>query len=292
MLTLKSGTIFGCSSKYRSTSSSDSPSNMLILSAYSGVTSLLVVARGCVAMRTLVFPHRKVIIFFCQFYLICAVTSHSCPSSRGYAPCTFSCNTKTDLRRACPPIVTSRSRISPVGRTELVSAIHNQKGHGSHSWMPRVSHVCLLMTFTPDPLSIIVPAISLPFTITVIVGLLLSGLEKNVGVGAGFGLMTVAWRSAVNRGTNWSRRANGSTIWHSCSACHVGLSSGCVTASSSCVFWFVMSAMFWSLAQQTRLMTLVIMQVIIPNGLEVKGDIFFCSLQRGRCSALQSCWQL
>ena len=76
-----------------------------------------------------------------------------------------------------------------------------------------------MMAFAPDPLSIIVPAISLPFTITVIDGLLMSttagpssGLEKNVGAGAGFGLMTVAWRSAVNRGTNWSKRANGSTI--------------------------------------------------------------------------------
>ena len=55
----------------------------------------------------------------------------------------------------------------------------------------------------------IVPAISFPFTIVVIVGLLLSttvrpssGLEKNVGAGVDFGLMTVAYRSAVNRGTN------------------------------------------------------------------------------------------
>ena len=75
------------------------------------------------------------------------------------------------------------------------------------------------MTFTPDPLSMIVLTISLPFTITVIVGLLVSttvspssGLEKNVGAGAGFGLMTVACRSIVNRGTNWSKRANGNTI--------------------------------------------------------------------------------
>ena len=73
--------------------------------------------------------------------------------------------------------------------------------------MPKVSHVRLLMTFTIDPPSIIVPAISLPFTITMIAGLLVSttagpssGLEKNAGAGAGFGLMTVAWRSAVNRG--------------------------------------------------------------------------------------------
>ena len=174
MSTLKSGTIFGCSSRYRSTSLSRSPSNMLILSAYSGVTSLLVVARGYVAMCTLVFPHRKVTTFFCQFCLICAIRSRGRANNKGYAPCTFSCNTMTDMQKAWPPIVTCRSRICPVGRTELVFAIRNQKGHGSHSRMPRVSHVRLLMTFTTDPLSIIVPTISLPFTITVIVGLLVS----------------------------------------------------------------------------------------------------------------------
>ena len=104
-----------------------------------------------------------------------------------------------DMQKVCPPIVTSKSRMSPVGQTKLVSAIRNQKGHGSHSGMPKVSQVLLLMTFTPDPPSIIVPVISLPFTITVIVGLLVSttagpssGLEKNVGVGAGFGLMAVS----------------------------------------------------------------------------------------------------
>ena len=133
--------------------------------------------------------------------------------------------------------------MSPVGRTELVFAILSQKGQGSHSRMPKVSQVLLLMMFTPDPPSIIVPAISLPFTITVIVGLLVSttagpssGLEKNASAGAGFGLLTAAWRSAVNRGTNWSRRANGSTIWHSCNACQVGLSSMCLMASSGCAF--------------------------------------------------------
>ena len=102
-------------------------------------------------------------IFFCQFCLICAVGRHGRPNINGYVPCTFSCNTTGDMRKSCPPIVTSWSRISPVGRTELVSAIRNQKGHGSHSRMPRVSHVRLLMTFTLDPPSIIVPAIFLAF---------------------------------------------------------------------------------------------------------------------------------
>ena len=140
---------------------SGSSSNMLILSTYRGVASLLVLTRGCVGMRTLVFPRRKVMTFFCQFCFICAVLSHGRPSNKGYAPCTFNCNTTTDIRKACPPIVTSKSRMSPVGQIELVFAILSQKGHGSHSRMPKVSHVLLLMTFTPDPSLIIVPVISL-----------------------------------------------------------------------------------------------------------------------------------
>ena len=55
--------------------------------------------------------------------------------------------------------------------------------------------------------------------VAMIVGLLVSttagpssGLEKNIGVGVGFGSVTVVRRPAVNRGTNYSRRANGSTI--------------------------------------------------------------------------------
>ena len=100
-----------------------------------------------------------------------------------------------------------------------MSAILSQKGHSSHSQMPKVSHALLLMTFTPEPPSIIVPTISFPFTITVFAGLLVSttagpssGLEKNIGVGVGFGSVTVVRRPAVNRGTNCSKRVNGSTI--------------------------------------------------------------------------------
>ena len=75
------------------------------------------------------------------------------------------------------------------------------------------------MTFTPDPPSIIVPAISFPFTIAVIAGLLVSttmgpssGLEKNAGAGIGLGFMSAACKFAVNRGTNYSSRAKGNTI--------------------------------------------------------------------------------
>ena len=60
--------------------------------------------------------------------------------------------------------------------------------------MPKVSQVLLLMTFTPEPPLTIALMISLPSTITVIAGLLVStaagpssGLEKNAGAGASFG---------------------------------------------------------------------------------------------------------
>ena len=150
---------------------------------------------------------------------MCVVFSHGRPNSKGYAPCTFNWNTIADIQKACPPIVTSNSRMSPVGRTKLVSAILNQKGHSSQSRIPKVSHVLLLITFTPEPLSIIVPAISLPLTITIIDGLLVSTtagpssrLEKNVGAGSGFGSMTVVLSPTVNQGTNCSRLPNHSTI--------------------------------------------------------------------------------
>ena len=85
------------------------------------------------------------------------------------------------------------------GRSDQTGVrILNQKGHSSQSRMPKVSHVLLLMTFTPEPPSKIVPTISSPFTINVIVGLLVSttkgpssGLEKNADAGAGFGSVTV-----------------------------------------------------------------------------------------------------
>ena len=105
-----------------------------------------------------------------------------------------------DIRNVCPLIVISKFQISPIGRTELVSAIrspffaiHGQNGHGSHSLIPKVSNVCWLITLTPDPPSTIVLGTSLPLTIVVIAGLLVLtivspsyGLEKYVNIGSEF----------------------------------------------------------------------------------------------------------
>ena len=84
--TSNKGTIFGFSSRYQSTSSSASPSSMFTLLAYSGVTSLLGPACGCVGILTFVFPLMNVILFFCQFCLIRSVHSHGRPNSSVYAP--------------------------------------------------------------------------------------------------------------------------------------------------------------------------------------------------------------
>ena len=145
--------------------------------------------------------------------------------------------------------------MSPVGRTELVSAILNQNGHGSKSRIPKVSHVLLLMTFIPQPPSIMVLVISLTLTITVIAGLLVSttpdpssGFEKNAGPGSRFDSVSVVLSPAVNRGTNFSRRPNGSKIWHTCNACQVGPSSVLFTGSSGCAFCSYISAILRSLA--------------------------------------------
>ena len=142
------------------------------------------------------------------------------------------------------------------GRSDRTGVHHSQlEGTRLQSRMPKLSHVPLLMTFTLEPPSIIVPTISLPFTIIVIPRMLVStttgpssGLEKNVVVRAVFSSVTVVRRPAVNRGTNCSKRSNGSTIWHSCNACHVGSSSVCLTASSSYAFWSSISATLRSLA--------------------------------------------
>ena len=124
-----------------------------------------------------------------------------------------------DIRNTCPPIVMSKFRMSPVGRTELVSAIRSKNGHGSESLIPNVSHVRWLITFTPEPPSIIVLVISFPLIITIIVGLLMSTttgpssrLEKNVGAGSGFCEVNAILRPFVNRGANCSRRPRGSMI--------------------------------------------------------------------------------
>ena len=52
--------------------------------------------------------------------------------------------------------------------TEFVSAIRSQNGHGSHSQIPIVSLVRLLITFAPNSPSIIALGTSTPLMITLI----------------------------------------------------------------------------------------------------------------------------
>ena len=66
--------------------------------------------------------------------------------------------------------MTDNFRSRPKGRTERVSAIRSQKGQFSHEVMPRLVHMALLMTFTPEPSSTTHPLISVLCTRTLMAG--------------------------------------------------------------------------------------------------------------------------
>ena len=152
----------GFSVRYWSTFSSANSSNIFIASTYKGVNYL----HETFVTQTFVLAWQKLMTFLCQFFLMRAVFSQGLPSSMGYSPGALSFRTSADIRNAWPPMVILRFRISLVGWTELVSAILNQNGHGSHSWIPNSSHVLLLITFTPEPPWMIVLGTSFPLIIT------------------------------------------------------------------------------------------------------------------------------
>ena len=121
-------------------------------------------------MGTLIFawPLRKLMSLCCQFLLMLAVRNHGHPNRRGYAHGASSANTTTDISHTWPPMMIDNLHKSPRGLTERVSAILSQKGQLSHDVMPRLLHVALLMTFTPETPSTIHPVISVPCTNTFI----------------------------------------------------------------------------------------------------------------------------
>ena len=61
--------------------------------------------------------------------------------------------------------------MSSVGLTKLVYAILSQNGHGSHSYIPNLSQVRLLITFTSNPQLMIVLGTSFPLIIIVTIRL-------------------------------------------------------------------------------------------------------------------------
>ena len=149
----------------------------------------------------------------------------------------------------------SRFQMSPVGQTEVVSAICSQNGHGSHSLMPSVSQVHWLITFTLDPPSIIILGTSLPLMMTITVGLLMSTtvgpsseLEKNDGVASKLCGDNANFNPSINLGTNCKSQPSGSIIWHCCKACHVGLLSVLPIDSSTVLAYSFNSSMFLWLA--------------------------------------------
>ena len=120
---------------------------------------------------TLLRPLRKLRLLCCQFCLILAERNHGRPNSRGYAPGDSSDRTTAEISNRWPPMKTYSFRNNPRGLTERVSAMRSPNGQFSQDVMPRVLHVALLMTFTPDPPSITHPWILVPCTRTLITGL-------------------------------------------------------------------------------------------------------------------------
>ena len=102
----------------------------------------------------------------------------------------------------------------------------------NHNEHPSLSHVLLLITFTPNPQLIIVSDTSLPLIITITASLFVSttvgpslGFVKYVGVVVGFVGASADLRPLMNRGTNCSNRPSGNMIWHCVNVCHDGSSS-------------------------------------------------------------------
>ena len=111
-----------------------------------------------------------------------------------------------------------------------VFAIRSQNGHACHFVMPSRAWVVLLITFTPEPPSTMLPGISWPWMITLIVSLCssiivgpLTGLMKLTSTYSNVFLVRIVATVFVNRGTNLSNLDNGKVIWQSASTCHVEL---------------------------------------------------------------------
>ena len=98
-------TILGLNSKYSLTSSSVSPSIMLVALAYNGTISFLVATLSCQhSYFEFVLPRQKLITFFCnQLCFIFAVHSHDGrPSISGYAPCASNLDITAKILNECP----------------------------------------------------------------------------------------------------------------------------------------------------------------------------------------------
>ena len=93
-----------------------------------------------------------------------AVHNHGQPSKKGYEPGASNLKMTIDTVKACPPKVNSKFRIRPMGQTKHVSSMCNQNGDDSHSVMSSLEQVASIMTFTPDPPSIMLPETCCPRT--------------------------------------------------------------------------------------------------------------------------------
>ena len=97
--------------------------------------------------------------------------NHGYSKRKWYAPSASSDNTIAEISNVYPPTMISNTRMRPKGRTDRVLDIRSQNEQASQFWMPKRSHVLLLMMLTPDPPSIKHPGTSCPLMITVGAGL-------------------------------------------------------------------------------------------------------------------------
>ena len=131
-------------------------------------------ANSSIGMRILACPRRKLIQLYFQLCLIFADRSQGLPSSIGYAPEVSRASITAEISKRCPLMMIPNFRIKPKGLTERVSAMRSQNGQASHSEIPNCAQVFALITFTPEPPSILHPATSCPCRNNLIARLLCS----------------------------------------------------------------------------------------------------------------------
>jgi hypothetical protein len=127
------------------------------------------------------------------------------PEGRGTRPCVVNIFPYTTI---------SRSGIILIGQTELPSAMRSQSVHGSHRVIPSSRHVAILITLTPDPPLINIPAIHFPPTMASMFGQSQSITRSSISVSRTGVVDVVVVPSSVRR--NPSR--NLSTSRSNCSS--------------------------------------------------------------------------
>ena len=170
--------------------------------------------------RTLLGCCRKLMRICCQFCLIFIERNHGHPNSRGYALCASKGKTTIDFLNAWPPTTIPNFRSNPKGWTNLVSTMQSQNEQASQVAIPKRLQVSLLMTFTPDPSSIMHPDISSPLMMNFMAGLwwsmtigLATDSMKCVAMANGSSLSVLASTDCLDYRTSFSNLFIDTMIW-------------------------------------------------------------------------------